>query len=201
MTLSNLIRKGGLAQIATATPATLATQETTSAATVATVATVAVANPVEAKTAPPSHATPWPAELTADLRRVAETFEWSRDDVRDFIKWARQSPRALADATAFLHGELARLPPPEPEGAAWCRAELAEDPTLRVVWRVDDCATDPVRVWLAIRGKGVGVVAIPRERFGVWSLERLIGDIAAPRGKQLLACLNRGVAVWRLGRK
>lgn len=43
MTLSNLIRKGALAQIATATPATLATQGTVGAATVAQVATVAVA--------------------------------------------------------------------------------------------------------------------------------------------------------------
>lgn len=33
MALSNLIRKGGLAQVATATPATLATQETANAAT------------------------------------------------------------------------------------------------------------------------------------------------------------------------
>ena len=42
MTLSNLIRKGGLAKVATATPATVATQ---AAATVAEVATVAVAKP------------------------------------------------------------------------------------------------------------------------------------------------------------
>lgn len=45
MTLSNLIRKGGLGQIATATSATLATHEPASAATVASVATVAVAEP------------------------------------------------------------------------------------------------------------------------------------------------------------
>ena len=45
MTLSNLIRKGGLAQVATATTATLATQGAASATTVAPVATVAVAKP------------------------------------------------------------------------------------------------------------------------------------------------------------
>ena len=42
--LLTLIRKGGLAQVATATPATLATQKTKSAGTVAEVATVAVAS-------------------------------------------------------------------------------------------------------------------------------------------------------------
>lgn len=125
-----------------------------------------------------NEATPWPADLTADLRRVAEAFEWSRQDVADFMRWARQSPRALADATAFLRGELDRLPPPVPEGADWCRTELAADASLRAVWRVDDCATDPVRVWLAIRGKGAVVVAIPRERFGARALARVIGDIA-----------------------
>ncbi len=43
MTLSALIKKGGLAKAATATPATMATQETDEAVTVAPVATVAVA--------------------------------------------------------------------------------------------------------------------------------------------------------------
>ena len=43
MTITNLIRKGGLALIATATPATLATPEASKPATVASVATVAVA--------------------------------------------------------------------------------------------------------------------------------------------------------------
>ena len=44
MTITNLIRKGGLALIATATPATLATEEALNPTTVATVATVAVAS-------------------------------------------------------------------------------------------------------------------------------------------------------------
>ena len=43
MTLSTLIRKGGLAKVATATPATLATQGAVNAGTVAEVASVAVA--------------------------------------------------------------------------------------------------------------------------------------------------------------
>ena len=54
MTLSTLIRKGGLAKVATATPATLATQETENAGTVAGVATVAVASPSEGLFAPPA---------------------------------------------------------------------------------------------------------------------------------------------------
>jgi hypothetical protein len=45
MTLSALIRKGGLATLATATPATVATQGAIKAVTVAKVATVAVAGP------------------------------------------------------------------------------------------------------------------------------------------------------------
>ena len=43
MSLSNLIKKGGLAKVATVTPATIATQEAEQAVTVAPVATVAVA--------------------------------------------------------------------------------------------------------------------------------------------------------------
>ena len=47
MTLSALIKKGGLSKTATATPATTATQETEQKVTVAPVATVAVAIPPE----------------------------------------------------------------------------------------------------------------------------------------------------------
>lgn len=132
---------------------------------------------------PPPPALPWPAELAADLRRVADAFEWTRQDVADFVRWARQSPKAMADATAFLHGELSRLPPPEPPDVAWCREALAADPTLRVVWKcADDGASEAVRVVIAIRGKGVGVVAIPRGRFEVWAMERMIGDMVEQQG-------------------
>lgn len=58
----------------------------------------------------PAPAVPWPAELTADLRRVSTAFEWSRQDIADFCRWARRSPEALADAAAFLHNEAAKLP-------------------------------------------------------------------------------------------
>ena len=47
MTLSALIRKGGLEELATMTPATPATLEGKNGPTVATVATVAVADPPE----------------------------------------------------------------------------------------------------------------------------------------------------------
>ena len=47
MILSTLIKKGGLAKFATATPATVATLEAENAVTVATVATVAVAEKPE----------------------------------------------------------------------------------------------------------------------------------------------------------
>lgn len=50
MTLSALIRKGGLAKLATATPATFATDSSGEAGSVAGVATVAVASLAEAQT-------------------------------------------------------------------------------------------------------------------------------------------------------
>ncbi len=49
MTLSVLIKKGGLSGVATAIPATAATDEGEKAGTVARIATVAVANPQSAK--------------------------------------------------------------------------------------------------------------------------------------------------------
>ena len=58
----------------------------------------------------PAAALPWPGELTEALRRVAEHFAWSRDDVRDFCRWARRSPQAMDDAAAFLRFELDKLP-------------------------------------------------------------------------------------------
>lgn len=61
-----------------------------------------------AATPPPALA--WPAELDADLRRVAAAFEWSDADRRDFCRWARRSPQALSDAAEFLRGECAKLP-------------------------------------------------------------------------------------------
>jgi hypothetical protein len=56
VTLSNLIRKRDTGSIATAIPAISAIQPKGEAATVARIATVAVANPKEAKTAPPPEA-------------------------------------------------------------------------------------------------------------------------------------------------
>lgn len=52
----------------------------------------------------PPPALPWPPELTDTLRRVAEHFEWSRQDIADFCRWARRSPEALADAAESLRG-------------------------------------------------------------------------------------------------
>lgn len=62
----------------------------------------------------PTPAVGWSDELTADLRRVSDHFEWSRDDVRDFVAWARRSPEALADAGEFLRTECAKLPEHQP---------------------------------------------------------------------------------------
>lgn len=62
MTISALIHKGGLRQVATAIPATDATEERQKAGTVARVATVAVANP-------PSHETDPLPDSAAEARR------------------------------------------------------------------------------------------------------------------------------------
>lgn len=58
----------------------------------------------------PPPALPWPAELTDALKRVSVHFEWSRQDIADFCRWARRSPQALADAGEFLRAEWAKLP-------------------------------------------------------------------------------------------
>jgi hypothetical protein len=64
MTLSALIRKGGLARSATATPATIATQQAGQAESVAEVATVTVAVKPEPSIQPKKQ--PAPIELTVD---------------------------------------------------------------------------------------------------------------------------------------
>lgn len=51
----------------------------------------------------------WPAELTEALKRVSVAFEWTRQDIADFCRWARRSPQALADAAEFLRNEAAIL--------------------------------------------------------------------------------------------
>jgi hypothetical protein len=102
MTLSNLIRKGALAQIVTATSATLATQEATSAATVAQVATVAVAEPVVAMVAEEEMAIrAWLAHIEeTDAGIIAEVLKKCRADAeaRTYFLWrAEEVPRAVPD--------------------------------------------------------------------------------------------------------
>lgn len=58
----------------------------------------------------PPPAVAWPADLNALLRRVSTAFEWTRQDVADFVAWARRSPEGLADARAFLAAECEKLP-------------------------------------------------------------------------------------------
>ena len=54
----------------------------------------------------------WPADLGRLLSRVATAFEWTPEDRRDFVAWARRSPEALADARQLLAHEAAKLPAP-----------------------------------------------------------------------------------------
>ena len=97
MTLSALIRKGGLARSATATPATIATQQVGQTSSVAAVATVTVAvmpeSAIELKKLPAS------TELTADeesrirawLTHIEET---DSDIIADVLKRSRSDSGA-----------------------------------------------------------------------------------------------------------
>lgn len=105
MTLSNLIRKGRLVQIATATPATLATQKTANTATVAQVATVAVAKPqLPATTMTAEEETAiraWLAHIEeTDADIIAEVLNQCRDDAEAreyFLRRAEEVPRPPPD--------------------------------------------------------------------------------------------------------
>lgn len=105
MTLSNLICKGGLAQVATATPATVATQETASTATVAPVATVAVAKsqpPATAMTtAEETKIRAWLAHIEeTDVDIIAQVLSKCRTNVKArlyCLRHADEVPRPLPD--------------------------------------------------------------------------------------------------------
>ncbi len=131
MTLSNLIRKGGLAQIATATPATPATQEAGSAATVAHVATVAVARPT--------------ADLAEHERRAVEYAE----DVAHLRKKGIRPPSYTDEATCDHCGPvyLWRDAPHRVAVCPWCRNTRLGLPVPRPQVACADCPyfdADPV---------------------------------------------------------
>lgn len=134
--------------------------------------------------APRPPAVPWPAELAADLRRVAAAFDWTDQDRREFIAWARRSPGALADARELLAAAVAKLPPPGLDARRGeVLARLADDPALRVAWTcADDGESDPVLLTLAIRGKGTCELAIPRAGFDALALPFLIEQLVEQRG-------------------
>jgi hypothetical protein len=52
----------------------------------------------------------WPPGMETLLRRVAVFFEWSEQDRRDFIAWARRDQQGIDDARQFLEAEAAKLP-------------------------------------------------------------------------------------------
>lgn len=106
MTLSALMKKGGLCAVATAIPATAATEEGEQAGTVARVATVAVANPPSAKPAAPMTAdeesaiSAWLAHIEeTDAAIIAVVLDQCRADVEArgyFLRQAAEVPRAAA---------------------------------------------------------------------------------------------------------
>ena len=131
MTLSNLIRKGGLAQIATATRATPATQEAGGAATVAKVATVAVARP------------------TADLaEHECRAIEYA-EDVAHLRKKGIRPPSYTDEATCDHCGPvyLWRDAPHRVAACPWCRNTRLGLPVPRPQVACADCRyfeVDPV---------------------------------------------------------
>jgi hypothetical protein len=141
MTLSALIKKGGLTGGMTATPATLATQEADEPVTVAPVATVAVAEQPE----PPPELSPdeesniqaWLAYIEeTDPAIIAEVVDKCRDDLearRYFLKRAEEVPEPVTTnhpmtcgncihferiTKPFRHPHLGRCAKGEPEAIA-----------------------------------------------------------------------------------
>jgi hypothetical protein len=104
MTLSALIKKGGLSKTATATPATTATQEVDNTVTVAPVAPVAVAvKPEPLPELTPNQETSiraWLAHIEeADLAIIAEVLGKCRDDLdarHYFLKRSEEVPEPVA---------------------------------------------------------------------------------------------------------
>jgi hypothetical protein len=105
MTLSALMKKGGLCAVATAIPATAATEEGEKIGTVARVATVAVANPPSVKSTPTAPMTAdeesairaWLAHIEeTDAAIIAVVLDQCRVDVEArgyFLRQAGEVPR------------------------------------------------------------------------------------------------------------
>jgi hypothetical protein len=160
MTLSALIKKGGLAGAMTATPATVATQEAGKPATVAPVATVAVAEKPEPlpELSPDeeSNIRAWLAHIEeTDLVPIAEVLDKCRNDLdarRYFLKRSEEVPgpitqnhsitcRGCIHFTRIEHPHLGHCTKGEPEAIAglwdtdprYCERYLRRtDPTIKV---------------------------------------------------------------------
>ncbi|MHB9100123.1 MAG: hypothetical protein ACYC2E_01195 [Sulfuricella sp.] len=108
MTLSALMKKGGLSAAATAIPATAATEEGEKAGTVARIATVAVANTPRVESHPTAPMTAdeesairaWLAYIEeTDAAIIAVVLDQCREDVAArgyFLRQASEVPRAVA---------------------------------------------------------------------------------------------------------
>lgn len=121
---------------------------------------------------------PWPADLNTLLRRVSTAFEWSDQDRRDFIQWARRDQRGIDDACVFLEAEAAKLPVPGLTDRRRVVLDmLRADSSLRIAWTCADDGTDPVTLTLAIRDAGTCELGIPREKFDALALPMLIDEL------------------------
>jgi len=128
----------------------------------------------------PRPAVGWPADLAGLLARVSTAFEWSPEDRRDFVAWARRSAEGIEDARAFLKAEAAKLPTPGLSDRRRVALDmLARDPTVRYAWACEgrDRDTDAVILTLAVRGQGCCELAIPRAKFDALALPRLIDSL------------------------
>ncbi|MEJ1381089.1 MAG: hypothetical protein RPT95_09010 [Candidatus Sedimenticola sp. (ex Thyasira tokunagai)] len=112
MTLSILIKKGGLTAAVTATPATTATQEADKSKTVASVATVAVVEPEPSPELSPDDETrirAWLAHIEeTDPAIIAEVLDKCCDDLdalRYFLKRTEEVPKPVATNNPITCGD------------------------------------------------------------------------------------------------
>lgn len=120
----------------------------------------------------------WPTDLDSLLRRVSTAFEWSDQDRRDFVAWARRDQQGIDDARQFLQHECDKLPQPGLSDRRRTVLDMLEaDPAVNYAWTCADDGADPVRLTLAVRGRGTCELAIPRERFDALGLPMLIDKL------------------------
>lgn len=139
MTLSNLTRKGGLTQVATATSATLATLAAASKTTVAQVATVAVAEPQPLAT----------AMTTEEETAVRAWLTYIEETDSEIITLVLRRCQSDVEVRAYIlrHAEEVTRPMPDNDDRRHCAqcANLAPSGLCLAAWRGEIIASRTYR--------------------------------------------------------